>query len=570
MLTEHFVASISAHTKPNTGVTKDAGIFFHEFQPLTNQRHVFKKSVTAPNCLAVSHSHIFAAQSEKAVVHVYSREKGNQEAIVPFPERIHSIALAANDTVLLLGTASGRILSWEVCSGRLVSTSSSHLQPVTSLAVDLTSNYFLSGSTDSMIHVWSLPSILSFSPDASRSPIHTLSTHRGAITSLVCGHSASMANIAVSISQDKSAIVWDYHNGQTLRTYLLPEAPTAVALDPADRAFYIAYEDGSLQVVDLYDEVQQSTPVDTLRDASLSHRPVQPSTKRRFNAESQKLGGASSLGLSWDGTTLVTGHASGKIASWDIAKGNYISTLSTLVGPVTNIQFLAPIGFPNAPEPTFKIHTVVKPKMDTGTSNAGNSLVPMSYSLTMQLTGRLSVPAISATERRKTEQSDFEEALTHPVFPMSMLEESLAELESWNAQPNGAVTTTADFLSLSAEDDGEANNARVVQNSSEMNDLKKQLASLQRIQKVTFSQLAELREENEWFLRREKKRSLQKQLKAKKKLGLANGDDADGDVEMSEDGRSFVSESESNDAATSNSSDEDEDEESDAESQSSE
>lgn len=114
MLTEHFVASIAASTKPNTGVTKDAGIFFHEYQPLTAQRHVFKKSASAPNGLAVSSSHIFAAQAEKAAVHVYSREKGNQEAIIPFPERIHSIVLASNDTILLLGTESGRILAWEV------------------------------------------------------------------------------------------------------------------------------------------------------------------------------------------------------------------------------------------------------------------------------------------------------------------------------------------------------------------------------------------------------------------------------------------------------------------------
>jgi hypothetical protein len=114
MLTEQFVAAISASTKPNTGVTKDAGIFIHEYQPLAAQRHVFKKSATAPNGIAVSSSHIFAAQSEKAIVHVYSREKGNQEAIVPFPERIHSIALAAQDTVLLLGTESGRVLAWEV------------------------------------------------------------------------------------------------------------------------------------------------------------------------------------------------------------------------------------------------------------------------------------------------------------------------------------------------------------------------------------------------------------------------------------------------------------------------
>jgi pre-rRNA-processing protein IPI3 len=114
MLTEQFVAAISASTKPNTGVTKDAGIFIHEYQPLAAQRHVFKKSATAPNGIAVSESHIFAAQSDKAILHVYSRDKGNQEAIVPFPERIHSIALAAQDTVLLLGTESGRVLAWEV------------------------------------------------------------------------------------------------------------------------------------------------------------------------------------------------------------------------------------------------------------------------------------------------------------------------------------------------------------------------------------------------------------------------------------------------------------------------
>lgn len=114
MLTEQFVAAISGSTKPNTGVTKDQGIFIHEFQPLAAQRNVFKKSATAQNGIAISSTHIFAAQTEKAIVHVYSREKGNQEAIVPFPERIHSIALAAQDTVLLLGAESGRVLAWEV------------------------------------------------------------------------------------------------------------------------------------------------------------------------------------------------------------------------------------------------------------------------------------------------------------------------------------------------------------------------------------------------------------------------------------------------------------------------
>jgi pre-rRNA-processing protein IPI3 len=116
MLSEHFIASILTPAKaPNTSVTKDAGIFVHELQPIASQRSIFKKSATPPQCLAVSEWHIFAAQQGKAVVHVYNREKGNQEAVIPFRERITCLVLACRDTVLVLGTEEGRILLWEVC-----------------------------------------------------------------------------------------------------------------------------------------------------------------------------------------------------------------------------------------------------------------------------------------------------------------------------------------------------------------------------------------------------------------------------------------------------------------------
>ncbi|KAI4629886.1 uncharacterized protein J4E87_003073 [Alternaria ethzedia] len=547
MLTEQFVAAISVSTKPNTGVTKDAGIFVHEFQPLVAQRQALKKSAAAPNGIAVSASHIFAAQSEKAIVHVYSREKGNQEALVPFPERIHSIALAAQDSVLLLGTESGRILAWEVCSGRLVSTSTSHLQPVTSIVVDPSSNFFLSGSSDAMIHVWALPTILSFSPDASRSPMQTLSTHRGPISSIACGHSSSTANIAVSISGDKSAIVWDYHNGQALRTYLLPETPTAVTLDPADRAFYVAYADGSLQTIDFYDDVQKTTSIDVLRDSASSHRPIQPPPKSRFNAESQKLGGALCLSLSWDGTAIISGHASGKIALWDTAKSNYLSTPANLPGPVSNLRFLPPTGFPNAPEPTFKIQAIVKPKQDAGLTSSVNGLIPPNYTLNLQLTGRLRSPHVSATEKRSAGRSAFEEALTHSSFPASMLEESLAELDSWAAQPKGASASTADFMALDEGSASTSDSSGKAQ-QAEVKELKKQLASLQRIQKVTFSQLSELRDENDYFKGQEKKRAERTKTRAKRRTG-ANGatrKQTNGDVEMN-DGTDATSGSESDD-----------------------
>lgn len=380
-----------------------------------------------------------------------------------------------------------------------------------------------------MIHVWALPSILSFSPDTSRSPIHTLSTHRGPISSIACGHSSSTANIAVSISGDKSAIVWDYHNGQALRTYLLPETPTAVTLDPADRACFIAYADGSLHTIDFYDDIQKTTSTDVLRDAASSHRPMQPPPKARFNADSQKLGGALSLSLSWDSTTLLSGHTSGKVAAWDIAKGNYLSTLANLPGPVSSLLFLRPTGFSLTTESSFKVQAIVKPKQDAGLTGSSSGLVPSNYNLSMQFTGRLNTPFISSTERPSTKTSSFAEALTHPSFPTSMLEDSLVELESWVAPSKSNNAPVANVPPPSHNDDTESSTASNDASQSEVKELKKQLASLQRIQKVTFSQLSELREEKEYFVNKEKKRA--ERAKAKQTEGSTNNEY---DVEMSD------------------------------------
>lgn len=118
MLTESFVVSVlSSGPPPKSAIAKDAGIHIHTFQPSQSLQSTFKKSSTPPNCLAVSATHVYAAQADKAVTHVYSRERGGQEATVPFAEKITSLAFAGEDGgagVLALGTQGGRIILWEV------------------------------------------------------------------------------------------------------------------------------------------------------------------------------------------------------------------------------------------------------------------------------------------------------------------------------------------------------------------------------------------------------------------------------------------------------------------------
>ena len=116
MLTDSFIASTR---DPLTGSsTNPPGIHLHEIQPLPGLKHTFKNSSTNQKCLAADHpSHIFAAQSDKAAVHIYSKERGNRESVIPFPEMISSIALAGASSgagILILGTESGRLILYEV------------------------------------------------------------------------------------------------------------------------------------------------------------------------------------------------------------------------------------------------------------------------------------------------------------------------------------------------------------------------------------------------------------------------------------------------------------------------
>lgn len=116
MLTESFIASTLNLEKLSNSVIP--GVHIYDFQPLPALKSTFKKSSTSTNCLAVSPSHVFAAQADKAVIHVYSRERKNQEAIVPFPEKIQSIVLSGESDgsgTLILGTEGGRVILWEVC-----------------------------------------------------------------------------------------------------------------------------------------------------------------------------------------------------------------------------------------------------------------------------------------------------------------------------------------------------------------------------------------------------------------------------------------------------------------------
>ena len=327
--------------------------------------------------------------------------------------------------------------------------------------VDPTSNYLLSGSADSSIHLWAIPSLLSFSArsgnEASQSspssPLKTLSSHRAAITALVFGHSFSTTNIAISASKDSSCIVWDYLNGTALKTFLLPTTPLCLALDPADRAVYAGYEDGSIQLIDFY---KSPTLLDEVHDNTQQAIPIQPPTIDRWSPP-EDSSAALSIQVSYDGTSVLSGHQNGQIYAWNVAKGTHGKPLIDLSIPVTNLQMLPVTGFSRVTEKNIKVHQVIKPRYESSFGEnlpTPGAIAPANYTLTAQFTS--SLPSLHSSSPIN-HVNEFQSALHHSSFPTSLLEEGIAELTSFTAhassQNSNSLTSLDDTASQPTQDD---------------------------------------------------------------------------------------------------------------------
>ncbi len=276
-----------------------------------------------------------------------------------------------------------------------MSTPTAHLQAVSCLAA--TRSYLISGSEDSNLHVWSVPRVLSLSANDTPEPLRSLSNHRAAITNVSLGHSASTTNICVSASKDNTVIIWNYLSGDLLRTFLLTSTPLCLALDPCDRGVYVGFEDGSLQLIEL---IQPDSTVHPLYDTTLQDTPVQI-TLPSWSAPSD-VGSALCIGLNYDGTILLSGHASGKLVQWDTGRRCYSAEAADLNSPITNLIMMSPFPTKTMTRPS----AVVKPKLGKG-----------NYVFTAQLNG---IPR----------SSPFDEVVAMQGFPSDMLENAISRFSA--------------------------------------------------------------------------------------------------------------------------------------------
>lgn len=267
-------------------------------------------------------------------------------------------------------------------------------------------------------------------------------------------------------------------------------------MDPADRAAYVGYEDGSIQILKFYIDNSVTHP---LHQFDVHSTPSHPAAKDRWLPPSSQSSATLSIQLSYDGATLLSGHRDGAVQSWDVAKGLFATTLAELSAPVTNLKILSPTGFPITSAPPLKLHKVVKPRYESSAGAYNNSSaasgLPANYTITAQFATTLS-----------SQPTDFQTSLTSPTFSRSLLDASIAEL-------NSLPPATQDPTSKSAlggeegEDLGEQNTHLLAQLNAALHTQREAMSELLEMDKKVWRMQHDLRTKSERKkARRERKR----------------------------------------------------------------
>ena len=311
-------------------------------------------------------------------------------------------------------------------------------------------------------------------------PLRTFSDHRSAVLAVAISNSHTSTSVAVSSSSDNLCIIWDYHTGNSLRVFLLSSPAANLVLDPANRAIYAGHKDGSVQMINMLNDGNQAnsgfnsdqSSKDRWQDKMISEKPIL------------------SLGLSYDGTLLLSGHQDGRVHIWDIAKGIYSRCLHVQSSPVTNIIVSSPLGFLRKSQKPVKVVTIVKPRADFVAAESTNGLSKpstlSSYSFTGHFSSEINISRFSSKNGDDELTAEFDAALAHNTLPAEYLEDGLATF-------SGRLESHS-FSQASIDN----------KIDEELKEAKEQLEASRKLNKYALGHVDKLNNELRWFKDRDK------------------------------------------------------------------
>ncbi|KAF2072339.1 hypothetical protein CYY_006352 [Polysphondylium violaceum] len=306
---------------------EDNSIYLYD---LRNGSHLasFNNSQSESNGLALIGSEYFAtAQSNKAMVHLYSWKKDQPLFKTPIQERAGPICASNDGHYCAMGTGSGSVYLWEVATGTLLKVWEAHYNKITCITFTKDDYCLITAGDDGIINCWTLEQILDREETLLRAKT-SFSDHSLGITSLYCGYGGSNARL-FSTSLDRTCKVWDIVSGKSIGSILFPTFLTCLVLDATETTLYVGGGDGIIYQTELI----------TLNNNSADQQQDTKSTSRKtFNGHTKSI---TSIAISLDGSLLISGSMEGTCNIWDTFSRQVVRSINnTIKGSITSIQTL--------------------------------------------------------------------------------------------------------------------------------------------------------------------------------------------------------------------------------------
>ncbi|WVQ81427.1 hypothetical protein IAT38_003551 [Cryptococcus sp. DSM 104549] len=294
---------------------------------------------------------IFAVQEGKALANVFAWQKDQMHMKLHLPEKMTCFAVSPNGFWAAAGSPNGQVYLWELSSGLLLSSHTAHYRAVTSLTFTPDSRILLTTSLDSSAHVYLVSRLIDpEDPASAGKPYGSLSDHTLAVRCAVVGKVAgSQGGRCWTASDDGTVKMWSLAPPfDLLCTFALPPSttPSTLAVDPSERFFYVATEQGDVYHIPLFRKrgvvggnamVGEEEEGDWEAVGGGGSGAVPVKTEGAVISTKTPI---TSLALSLSSTHLLLGTSAGTIQIHSLPSHQHLRTLSPHSGPVTYLSTL--------------------------------------------------------------------------------------------------------------------------------------------------------------------------------------------------------------------------------------
>lgn len=285
----------------------------------------------APGANALSfirNEFIVTGNIAKPLIHIWpvNSQEQIQGARLVTPGRVTALAISPDGIYCVAGVAE-IIYVWQISSGRMLAALSRHYQSVTSIKFTDDGSHFVSAGQDGMVLLWKLSQVIVPINNQPTAPLYSFSDHALPVSAVHIGKGGMRAYL-VTVSLDRTCKVYDLASGSLLLNLVFQEALTSVTVDHLDTKVYVGSAEGHI-----YEFSLQSPP--RMKEYHVSKEDV----NNRFSGHK---GAVTTVSISLDGDSLLSGGVDENVLLWHIPSKQLIRTLPHK-GIVTNAVFtLAP------------------------------------------------------------------------------------------------------------------------------------------------------------------------------------------------------------------------------------